>query len=142
MAEIEVAQARRYHQRLSMLIFDVDHFKRINDHFGHPAGDQVLVELSQRVTGALRQGDMLARWGGEEFVVIMPHCGQSEALQLAEKIRVLVAGQPFAQVGPVTVSLGVAEFRPDELPADWFKRVDLALYAAKSGGRNTVRLAD
>ena len=141
MADTERAQVLRYQTTLSMLIFDVDHFKSINDGYGHPTGDRVLIEITQLVSASLRHGDLLARWGGEEFVVIMPQCGTPEALQLAEKLRVLIAAHPFSEVHTVTVSLGVAEFKPDELLDAWFKRVDLALYAAKSSGRNMVRLA-
>ena len=140
-ADTERAQVQRYQTTLSMLIFDIDHFKSINDNFGHPTGDSVLIEITQLVSSALRQGDVLARWGGEEFVVIMPQCGALEAMQLAEKLRALIAAHPFAEVRTVTVSLGVAEFKPGELLDDWFKRGDLALYAAKSSGRNMVRLA-
>ena len=139
-ADAEAAQARRYERPLSLLIFDIDHFKSINDHFGHQTGDQVLLELTELVGQALRDADVLARWGGEEFVVIMPHCGAQEALLLAEKLRALVAGHPFSEVGTVTVSLGAAQYKCDETLDDWFKRIDLALYEAKSGGRNTVRL--
>ena len=139
-ADAAAAQARRYQQPLSLLIFDIDHFKSINDRYGHLAGDHVLIELTQLVGGALRDSDVLARWGGEEFVVIMPHCGASAALLVAQKLRALVAAHPFDAVGTVTVSLGAAEFKPDEGLDDWFRRVDLALYEAKSGGRNTVRL--
>jgi diguanylate cyclase (GGDEF)-like protein len=139
-ADAEAAQARRYERPLSLLIFDIDHFKSINDHFGHQTGDHVLIELTELVGQALRDADVLARWGGEEFVVIIPHCGAQDALLLAEKLRALVAGHPFSEVGTVTVSLGAVQYKCDETLDDWFKRVDLALYEAKSGGRNTVRL--
>jgi diguanylate cyclase (GGDEF)-like protein len=140
LADAARAQAKRYAKPLSLLMFDIDHFKRINDRFGHLTGDQVLVELTGLVARALRDTDTLARWGGEEFVVIMPHCAASDAMQLAHKLRALIANRAFAEVGGVTVSLGVAEFKPDESVDDWFKRVDNALYEAKAGGRNTVRL--
>ena len=140
-ATAEREKCLRYQQPLSMLLLDIDHFKHINDGFGHPTGDRVLVDLSQRLVRVLRKGDVLARWGGEEFVVILPHCAVGAAMALAEKLRALVAAEDFAEVGRVTVSLGVAEFCRDESLEDWFKRVDLALYAAKSGGRNAVRLA-
>jgi diguanylate cyclase (GGDEF)-like protein/PAS domain S-box-containing protein len=139
-AAAEREQALRYMQPLSMLLFDIDHFKQVNDRFGHQTGDQVLIALTRLVGQALRATDVLARWGGEEFVVVMPHCTEPEAMQLAEKLRVLVAAHPFPQVGAVTVSLGVAQFETDETLDDWFKRVDQALYDAKSGGRNTVRI--
>jgi len=142
MADAERARVKRYKTKLSMLIFDIDHFKSINDNYGHPTGDSVLIEITQLVSSAIRQGDVLARWGGEEFVVLMPQCGMPEAQQLAEKLRALIAAHPFSEVRTVTASLGAAEIKPDELLDDWLKRVDLALYAAKSGGRNRVCLAD
>ncbi len=141
-ADTERARVQRYRTSLSMLIFDIDHFKSINDNYGHPTGDSVLIEITQLVSSAIRQGDVLARWGGEEFVVLMPQCGMPEAQQLAEKLRALIAAHPFSEVRTVTASLGAAECKPDELLNDWFKRVDIALYAAKSSGRNRVCLAD
>jgi diguanylate cyclase (GGDEF)-like protein/PAS domain S-box-containing protein len=134
-------QARRYQEPLSMLMFDIDHFKRINDSWGHPTGDRVLMELATLVGNSLRQGDAFARWGGEEFVLITAHIGAADAMLLAEKLRDRVASHGFAEVGTVTISLGVAEFALEESLDAWFKRVDLALYAAKSDGRNLARLA-
>lgn len=139
-AHTQASQAQRYNHDVSILMFDIDHFKLVNDNFGHQTGDQVLLQLTQLIGRALRDTDVLARWGGEEFVVIMPQCGAPEALLLAEKLRALVAGHSFAEVGTVTVSLGAAHYKSDETLDCWFKRVDLALYEAKAGGRNTVRL--
>ncbi len=140
-AQTSRAQANRYKQPLSMLLLDIDHFKSINDRFGHQTGDRVLIELTRLIGPALRDTDVLARWGGEEFAVITPHCTGPEAALLAEKLRGLVAAHPFPQAGTVTVSLGVAEIQPEETIDNWFKRIDLSLYAAKSGGRNAVCLA-
>lgn len=140
-AQAACVQARRYGPPLSLLMFDLDHFKHINDRHGHLTGDQVLVELTGLVANALRKADVLARWGGEEFVIITPHCGATEALCLAQKLRTLVMEHNFPGVGTVTISLGVAEFRAEESQHCWFRRVDEALYAAKAAGRNAVRLA-
>jgi diguanylate cyclase (GGDEF)-like protein/hemerythrin-like metal-binding protein/PAS domain S-box-containing protein len=137
-AEVEITQAQRYGVPLSLMIFDIDHFKSINDRYGHQAGDQVLVGLTQLVRRHLRAADLLARWGGEEFVVMMPHCGEEEAIALADKVRGLVAGTPFPTVGRVTASFGVAAVAPEETLDVWLKRVDDALYRAKEGGRNRV----
>ena len=134
-------RAQRYHEPLSLLLFDVDFFKAVNDRHGRQTGDRVLIELTRRLEGALRSVDVLARWGGEEFVIIMSHCGAAQALLLPEKLRALVAEHPFAGVGTVTASFGFAEFHAGESLDQWFKRVDLAIYRAKSDGRNTVRLA-
>lgn len=120
------------------MLFDIDHFKSINDRFGHLAGDQVLVEITRRVQLNLRAGDMLARWGGEEFAVLLPQCGTDMAMIVAEKLRATVAGEPFPEAGRVTASFGLSQFSPEETRDAWFKRADDALYRAKEGGRNRV----
>jgi len=127
---------------LSLLIVDVDHFKVINDTYGHLVGDEVLIELTRRLRAHLRTVDVLARWGGEEFVLLLPHCAASVAMRVAEKLRVLVVEQPFPQAGSVTASFGLAQWQPHEPLDIWLKRADDALYAAKASGRNRVCLAD
>ena len=142
-AAYEIARYDRYGEaRLALLLFDLDHFKRINDQHGHPVGDQVLVELTQRVRHRLRATDILARWGGEEFVVLLPHCDRDQAVTLAEKLRHLIAAEPFPGAGSLTASFGVAPYRAEETLATWIQRVDEALYAAKAGGRDQVRVAE
>ena len=138
----EMGRAERYRQPLSLLIFDIDHFKAINDTHGHLVGDEVLIELIRRVRAHLRAVDVLARWGGEEFVLLLPHCGSAEALRVAEKLRALVADPPFPLAGQVTASFGLAQWRPHEHLDTWLKRADDALYAAKAAGRNRVRPAE
>ncbi len=140
-AALEIARTDRYGGPLALLMLDIDHFKLLNDTHGHPVGDKVLVELSQRVRPRLRATDLLARWGGEEFVVLLPHCGREAAVKLAKNLCHLIASEPFPPAGPLTASFGVAEFQAGETLDTWLKRVDDALYAAKSGGRNQVRLA-
>lgn len=136
--EVEIAQARRYGKPLSIVLFDIDHFKSINDRYGHHTGDRVLVALIQLVRRNLRNTDVLVRWGGEEFVVMMPHCGLTEAAGQAENLRALVAAWPFPVVGTVTASFGVGELKPYETLEASFQRVDQAMYTAKSAGRNRV----
>ncbi|MEO0003128.1 MAG: hypothetical protein RLZZ22_820, partial [Pseudomonadota bacterium] len=136
----ELIQSRRYGEPLSLLMFDIDHFKEVNDRHGHPAGDAVLVGLTRLVQQNLRAADTLARWGGEEFVIMMPHCDAEEAAGLAEKLRALLAVHAFETVGQVTASFGVVQCRLDDSPQTWLKRADLALYQAKADGRNAVRL--
>jgi len=138
----EMGRAERYQQPLSLLIFDIDHFKAINDTHGHLVGDEVLIELIRRIRAHLRTVDVLARWGGEEFVLLLPHCGSAEALRVAEKLRALVADPPFPLAGQVTASFGLAQWRPHEHLDTWLKRADDALYAAKAAGRNRVRPAE
>ena len=137
----EIAEARRYGQKIGLLMLDIDHFKLINDRFGHIAGDRVLKELVTRIQGHLREADTLARWGGEEFLILLPHCNLEDTLGLAEKLRKLIADNAFHGVGSVKISIGVSEYRPNESFIEWLNRTDQALYRAKSEGRNTVRAA-
>lgn len=123
---------------LSLVLFDIDRFKSVNERFGRLNGDQVLVEFSQLVRVHLRATDLFARWGGGEFVVMLPNCTVVDAERLAEKLCALIADHPFSEVGTVTSSFGVAELLPDETRDEWLERADAALSAAKSGGRNRV----
>lgn len=136
--EAELARARRTGQPVALIMFDIDYFKRVNDSFGHQIGDRTLVELTHLVSLHLRSFDVLARWGGEEFIVMAPNCDCAAAMKLAERLRDLVAEYRFPEVGQITVSLGVTEFRADERFEDGLKRVDDAMYQTKNGGRNAV----
>jgi diguanylate cyclase (GGDEF)-like protein/hemerythrin-like metal-binding protein len=122
-------------------MFDLDHFKRVNDTFGHGAGDAVLVGLVQCVRQHLRASDALIRWGGEEFLVMVPATRLEGAMALAEKMRAAVAGIDFPGIGQVTMSLGVAQYAPGESLSRWIERADQALYAAKASGRNRAQAA-
>jgi diguanylate cyclase (GGDEF)-like protein len=134
----ETVRAGRYATPLAVVMLDIDHFKAINDTHGHDAGDAVLVELAARLGRAVRQVDRLARFGGEEFVVVAPGIGLPEAVELAERLRRVVAEEDFPGLGQVTVSLGVAVLGPGETAEAVLKRADTALYRAKAGGRNKV----
>ncbi|HRE16251.1 MAG TPA: ABC transporter substrate-binding protein [Rhodocyclaceae bacterium] len=136
--ESEIGRAQRYGGTFALLFFDIDHFKAINDSFGHAIGDEVLCEVASRVQAVLRDSDMLARWGGEEFALMLPSTPLSDAGALAEKLRLLLAEQPFAKVGYVTASFGVTCLRPADNPDQLMRRADRALYRAKSLGRNRV----
>lgn len=123
------------------MLFDIDHFKQINDRYGHAVGDDVLVAFSRRVEALLRQEDVLGRYGGEEFLLLLPMIDLSAALQLAERIRCALADSPVQlKSGEVTVtaSFGVAQLERGEEADDWLIRVDQALYRAKEHGRNCV----
>jgi diguanylate cyclase (GGDEF)-like protein len=141
----EVGRARRRDQRFALLALDVDHFKRINDTHGHPAGDAALVALAQTLREAARTGDLIARVGGEEFWILLPNTDTDGATALAERVRTAVAAQPYLvgdQTIAVTVSVGVAVFEDTvETPQGLFKRADRALYAAKADGRDRCQLA-
>src|SRR5581483_8833868 len=136
-----VSSARRHGFELSVLMFDIDHFKAINDTYGHAGGDAVLREFAARVQPTLRTEDIPARWGGEEFLIIAPVTSSDGAHALAERIRASIAATPFA-VGPhqtcsVTVSVGCATTRGED-PDALIGRADDALYQAKTGGRDQV----
>lgn len=126
---------------VSILLFDLDRFKYVNDTYGHDNGDRVLIRISERVQGLKRPGDVFARWGGEEFVVLMPQTDIGEAAGVAEAIRSVVADIAHPEVGTVTISVGVAERLRGEAPEGWFKRADRELYRAKNEGRNRVCVA-
>lgn len=140
--EAELVRVRRYGQATSLLLMDVDHFKKVNDLFGHDAGDHVLKALSTQVLAQVRAVDMVGRWGGEEFTVLLPETGRDEACDVAERIRKAVEQQGFDYRDNsfgVTVSIGVAELdaKKDRIELA-MRRVDEALYQAKHGGRNRV----
>jgi len=137
----EVERVRRYGHPLSLLILDIDHFKRVNDTHGHEAGDEVLVVLAGLLRAGIRATDSLARWGGEEFVVLSPDVTLEGEAELAERLRAAAAAHDHVSVGTVTVSLGVAQHRPGETPDELFARADEALYRAKDGGRDRVEVA-
>ncbi len=130
------AERERYETAFSLIMFDVDHFKSVNDTWGHLAGDSVLRELADRVRTVLRSTDHFARWGGEEFLVLATHTDAEGAWTLAERIRRVVEDKPFETVGGVTVSLGVAGAERGESLRRLEERADQALYRAKRGGRN------
>ena len=139
---VRFEHARRYERPMSVVLFDVDRFKSINDNYGHPAGDAVLRCVSEVLSKSTRQSDVAARYGGEEFIVILPETPLLEALQFAEKIRAGVASEDVRSWGPeqVTVSGGVATvpYSPFPSAASMIQAADQALYRAKQHGRNRV----
>jgi diguanylate cyclase (GGDEF)-like protein len=137
----EIRRARRFDVALSLVIYDVDHFKHINDAYGHLAGDQVLIKLSGFVAKRMRETDLLARWGGEEFVILLPLSDVSMAEQFAEILRGAIATLPFDHGKSVTCSFGVAQLAAGESAERLVARADEALYRGKRNGRNRVELA-
>ena len=135
----ELSRSRRYGSTLSLIMFDIDHFKRINDIYGHDVGDSVLKQLTASVRQTVRQHDRLCRVGGEEFVIILPNTSLQNAEQFAERIRQEIAQATWERDGRVTISLGVHECRDDESAEAAYAAVDRALYLAKRDGRNCVR---
>ena len=140
--ETEIQRAERYGTPFSLVLLDIDHFKAINDTHGHDVGDRVLRGMSETVAGRIRATDHLARWGGEELLVLLPETGLEGALGLAEDIRRRVATTSFQGPDRVTVSVGVVEYRDQEPPRELIRRVDDALYAAKAAGRDRVVTAE
>ncbi len=136
--EQQVEIAKRYGDDLSMILLDIDDFKMINDKYGHQVGDNVLVELSSAIGDWVRKSDTFARWGGEEFVIILPQTSLETANVLAEKLREKVAEYNFSDKLDVTCSFGVAQYHNMESISDFLKHVDDALYRAKGAGKNIV----
>ena len=134
----EISRARRQNTPLSCVLLDIDHFKEVNDTFGHQAGDYVLRELSSLLRRTVRAYDILVRWGGEEFLVVLPGVDHEQALKLAERIRQAVENLPLAGIGGVTASVGVAALGNDYSFEAMFATADRRLYSAKASGRNTV----
>ena len=139
----DLADARRYGHPLSLLMIDVDHFKKLNDRCGHLVGDEALIVVSNTLRASVREVDTVARWGGEEFTVILSHASEKEAVEVAEKLRLAIAalhaswsiGQPF---GHISVSIGAAELLEGEDGASLIQRADRAVFSAKREGRNRV----
>lgn len=134
---------QRYQHPFSLIILDVDHFKAINDHFGHLIGDQVLRRIAKHCGTALREHDMLCRYGGEEFAVVLPHASGTEAVRLAERLRDSIAGLDFTGCAgahcTLSISAGVSACRSDDREVETLlQRADEALYQAKDLGRNRV----
>jgi two-component system cell cycle response regulator len=142
----EMERARRRAEPLSLLLFDLDHFKRINDSYGHAAGDQVLCAFADAVRDSVRAVDVMVRRGGEEFVLIMPATDEHQARAVAERIRVRLAGEPLPAGRGLsllqTVSIGVAMWDGSESAETLEERADLAMYEAKRRGRNRVVVAE
>jgi len=135
---IELSRSVRYLQPLALIFFDIDHFKQVNDSYGHAVGDVVLRELVKVVRDNIRSSDMLFRWGGEEFVILAPSTSYRSAASLAETLRAKIEQHVIETVGHITISLGVAEHISDESENACLQRADAAMYAAKNGGRNRV----
>lgn len=138
----EVEVSNRYGGSLALILFDLDHFKMVNDTFGHDIGDDVLIAISNIVERLMRKSDVFARWGGEEFVVLMPQTDSAGANLAAERIRRAVGDIKHPTVGTVTISIGVSLHETYESIEDWFKRTDIALFKAKRSGRNKVCMSD
>jgi len=145
--QAEVERSLRYGEPLAALMIDLDRFKPVNDRYGHPVGDRVLRWTAARISSALRSTDLLCRYGGEEFLVLLPHTVLDRAVKVAERLRQRIASEPFREEGieiPLTVSLGAAALVPgsEDLGEEMVAAADAALYRAKREGRNRVCSAE
>ncbi len=145
--EQELQRARRYKTPFSVAIIDADHFKNINDTWGHASGDAVLIRLANLISAGVRSSDVVARYGGEEFGLLLIEAGAKEAEIVTSRLRERIASEPFALPEldglpgprvPVTVSIGIAQFEPSDTVQSLIQRADSAMYQAKTGGRNRV----
>lgn len=132
----EIESARRYNTPLSIIIFDIDHFKQVNDHYGHNYGDLVLKEVSYSVANTVRSSDSLGRWGGEEFLCILPNTNSHVAFELAERLRLGIADSLLDDGPQITASFGIAQLMNLDNIDSFINRADQALYSAKEQGRN------
>ena len=140
----KVSSAKRYQLPLSILLIDIDYFKKVNDQFGHPIGDEVLMSVAVDLANGLRESDLIGRYGGEEFLALLPMANLDEAQIIAERLRAQVANSVVFQEKygfGVTVSIGLAEFSLNETELELIARVDKVLYAAKNNGRNRVEVS-
>lgn len=136
----EYAQERRPQTESSLLLLDLDHFKQINDQYGHAAGDKVLIRLAELMRRHTRASDRIFRYGGEEFAILASGAGLSAAAVLAEGLRVAVASATLLEGHPITISIGVSYMDKAMTPSGWLAQADKMLYVAKQGGRNAVRV--
>ncbi|MBI3873509.1 MAG: GGDEF domain-containing protein [Arcobacter sp.] len=138
--QTEISRASRYEHPLLIAMFDIDYFKNINDTYGHDVGDEVLQNLSNLVKRYLRDTDMVARWGGEEFMILLTETTLSDGFEKINKLRELIelAKLSTSVENPITVSFGITAFQNGDTKNDITKRVDIALYEAKNNGRNMV----
>ncbi|MGO9145412.1 MAG: GGDEF domain-containing protein [Desulfomonilia bacterium] len=133
-------RARRYKTTFSLMMIDIDHFKRVNDKYGHQAGDTVLTTIANRLQSRLRKSDLMFRYGGEEFMILLPQTGLYKASLLAERIRIVVEKMRFHGDLAVTISIGISQYQDGLTPSDLVKQVDTGLYLAKGKGRNRVEI--
>jgi diguanylate cyclase (GGDEF)-like protein len=133
---LEIQRAERYNKKLSLIIIDIDHFKHVNDNFGHQVGDDVLIKVAEILQKSIRKIDTLGRFGGEEFLIVCPQTEKEGVLKLAEKIRKNIQTHEFDMVGHITISLGLTSYQTGDDADSMIKRSDDALYISKNEGRN------
>jgi len=140
--EENLQRALRYATPFSIILLDLDHFKQVNDVHGHLVGDEVLVNIGRILAACTRATDTVGRWGGEEFLIIVPNAGLNDAARLAEKLRGEIEAHEFPTVGKMSASFGVTNFVPNDDVVKMINRADITLYKAKHAGRNRVELSN
>jgi diguanylate cyclase (GGDEF)-like protein len=138
--QYEMGRDKRYHNKLSLIFCDLDHFKHVNDTHGHKIGDEILKEFTQLISANIRNTDIFARWGGEEFVLLLPDTNIETATLTAEKLLIEIERHAFPYIGCMTASFGVTELVEDDTETSFIKRADDALYMAKDRGRNRIEV--
>ncbi|MCR4742022.1 MAG: GGDEF domain-containing protein [Treponema sp.] len=133
---------KREKEKINIIMFDIDNFKHINDTYGHDMGDEVLVKIAETAKNCIRRQDSIGRWGGEEFMILLPHSQKTEAVKIAERIRQEIQNLTWDKIKQVTISLGVAQIREKDNLQTFYKRVDNRLYYAKQHGKNCVTYQD
>ncbi|WP_187647819.1 GGDEF domain-containing protein [Nitrosophilus labii] len=136
----KIIESKHFKTPLSIIIFDIDFFKKINDTYGHPVGDKVLSELADVIRENIRKSENFVRWGGEEFIILLQNTSLYNAKMVAEKLRQVLENHRFNKVGKVTCSFGVTQLKNDDTIETFISRVDRALYNAKERGRNRVEV--
>ncbi len=138
--EKEIKRSERYKVPLSIVIADIDHFKKINDTYGHLSGDNVLVTFATLIKDNIRSTDMFFRYGGEEFVILLPSTTSKEAQILAEKLRIVIKENKFKDIDSITCSFGISEYIAGDSSTTFFKKADEALYSVKENGRDNIAI--
>jgi len=137
----KIAEAKETNKNFSVIFFDIDFFKRVNDIYGHDMGDYVLENIANIVSSEIKKGDIFARWGGEEFMLFLPNTDMKTAVELANTLRAMIEEHAFSNIDSITCSFGVTILRNNEEKTAFLKRADRLLYKAKESGRNCVKSA-
>ncbi|MDQ7043280.1 MAG: sensor domain-containing diguanylate cyclase [Sulfurimonas sp.] len=140
--ESEIIRVQRTNRRFSLMMIDLDHFKNVNDTYGHKIGDEVLIEFVAVLKKSLRKNDKIGRWGGEEFMVLLLETSQEDAFKISQKLCQEIDTHEFKSIGHMTCSIGVSLFREDDTKHTLLKRIDKALYISKDAGRNRVSILE
>lgn len=136
----EIKKSKKYNHTFSIIFLDIDDFKRINDNFGHIKGDEVLIHISNLVSNNIRETDFIGRWGGEEFIILLPKTTSNDAFIIANDLKQLVSKTNFGINNTLTISLGISQYLPKDTKNDLIKRADDAMYFIKSKGKNAVKV--